>query len=403
MNLPIFQVDRHVSANRAAIDAALARVLDSAHFILGPEVEQLEAELAAYVRVPFCVAVANGTDALQLALRALEIGPGDEVITTPFSWISSAEAICLVGATPVFVDIDRRTFLLDVDAVSRKISARTRAVIAVSLFGQMPDLARLASVLDAAQCAGRAKIALIEDGAQSFGASREGHMSCGWPGSIGCTSFFPTKPLGCLGDGGAVFTDDKLIYDRLRMLRQHGKDAATGAHLIVGTNSRLDALQAAVLREVLRKFPDDRAARMHVAAKYNAEFKLNERLVVPELEPLITSAAHPPALGTTEHVYGVYTLRLADFSDGSPEPQLRDHIVAALKARGVGTAVYYPIGFFDQPVFQQLTLNAEDFPNTVSATHTVFSIPIGSHMTDAEIEFVTKAVQESVRSVMQQT
>ena len=238
------------------IEARLRRVFEHGQFILGPEVAELEAELAGYVGVRHAVTVASGTVSLEIALRALGIGPGDEVITVPFTWISTAEVILLVGAKPVFVDIARDTYNIAVDRVEEAITARTKAIIPVSLFGQMPDYDRLKVV------AARHGLAVIEDGAQSFGATQRGRRSCGVT-LIGSTSFYPAKPLGCYGDGGALFTSDDELAGRMRAIRTHG-GLRRHEHSLLGLNGRFDTLQAAVL---LAKWPH-----------FEAEVKARERL-----------------------------------------------------------------------------------------------------------------------------
>jgi UDP-2-acetamido-2-deoxy-ribo-hexuluronate aminotransferase len=343
----------------AAVDARLARVLAHGAFILGPEVAELEAELARFVGVEHAIAVKSGTMALELCLRALDVGPGDEVITTAFSWISAAEAIALVGATPIFVDIEPSTFLLDPGAVEAAITPRTRAIIPVSLFGQMPDLEAMNEL------GRRYGLPVIEDGAQSFGATRHGKRSCGVT-TLGVTSFFPTKPLGCYGDGGAVLTGDGALGRKVRTLRDHGAETR-GEHKEIGLNGRLDTLQAAVL---LAKLPhvEARAERRRLLAeRYGRAF--GGRLLVPATAP------------GNVHVYAQYTLRLRD----------RELAARALASAGIETAVHYRSALHQQPVFHDPKRTA--LPQAERAAREVLSLPIHAALRDEQQAAVIAAVQ----------
>ena len=242
------------------IDARMAQVLEHGRFIMGPEVGELEGLLADYVGVQHCVTVSSGTASLEIALRALGIGPGDEVITVPFSWISSAEVILLVGATPVFVDIDPATFNIDPELIEAAITDRTKAIIPVCLFGQLPDFGKIN------QIAAKYDLPVIEDAAQSFGATQRGARSCS-VGLIGSTSFFPAKPLGCYGDGGALFTDNDDLATAIRAIRTHG-GTKRHHHTLVGTNGRFDTLQAAVVLAKLPHFQAEVEARARIGARY---------------------------------------------------------------------------------------------------------------------------------------
>jgi UDP-2-acetamido-2-deoxy-ribo-hexuluronate aminotransferase len=355
--------------HRAAIDAAMAAVLEHGRFIMGPEVQQLEAALAEMVGGGrSCISCANGTDALQIALRALGIGPGDEVITTPFTWISSAEVIALVGATPVFADIDPQTYNLDPAAVAAAITPRTRAIIAVSLFGQMYDVAAIDAI------ARTHDLAVIEDAAQSLGATRSGVQSCA-VGHIATTSFFPAKPLGCYGDGGAIFTPDAALAAKLAAIRTHG-GTQRHHHTELGTNSRLDTLQAAVLLAKLPAFREHEiAARERVAARY-AEL-LAEVCTTPAVDP-----------GNT-HVFAQYTVRV-------PE---RDAVVAQLREQEVPVAVYYPICVHLQPIFAGLGYAAGSFPMAEAASAEVLSLPMHPYLTEADQQRVASALRSAVEAV----
>ena len=351
---------------RADIEARMAAVLDHGHFIMGPEIAELEKQLAAYAGVKHAITVASGTDSLEIALRALGIGPGDEVITVPFTWISSAEAILLVGAKPVFVDISPVDFNLDVAKLEAAITPRTRAIMPVSLFGQMPDfdaINRLAAARG---------LAVLEDGAQSCGATQNGRKSCA-VSTIGSTSFFPAKPLGCYGDGGALFTDDDLLAAKMKAIRTHGGEKRHH-HTLVGMNGRFDTLQAAVLLAKLPHFAQEVEARGRIGARYSALLK--EVCETPQVRP-----------GNT-HVYAQYTIRVAD----------RHRLGEQLKAAGIPTAVYYPKCLHEQPVFADLGHKWGDFPESEKASREVISLPMHPFISEAEQDRVVAAVTAAVKS-----
>jgi UDP-2-acetamido-2-deoxy-ribo-hexuluronate aminotransferase len=349
---------------RAEIDARLRRVLEHGQFILGPEVAELEEALARFVGVPHALTVASGTDSLEIALRALGIGPGDEVITVPFTWISTAEVIALVGARPVFVDIEPDTYNIAVDRVEAAITPRTRAILPVSLFGQMPDLVRLNAL------AARHGLPVIEDAAQSFGATQHGRRSGGVT-TIGSTSFFPAKPLGCYGEGGALFTHDAALAERMRAIRTHG-GLERNHHPWLGMNGRFDTLQAAVLLAKLPHFEWELAERARLAARYDAA--LAGVCVTPVVAP-----------GNT-HVYAQYTIRV-------PE---RDAVAARLRAAGIPTAVYYPRCLHEQPVFAGLGYRAGNFPVAEQASREVLSLPmhpfLSAHDQDRIVDELKRAL-----------
>ena len=287
---------------KSEIDERIQRVLTHGHFIMGPEVGELEQALAKYVRVKHCITVSSGTASLEIALRALGVGPGDEVITVPFTWISSAEVVGLVGARPVFVDIEPATYNINVDRIEAAITPRTKALLPISLFGQMPDYSRINEI------AARHNLPVIEDAAQSFGATQNGSWSCGVT-AIGSTSFFPAKPLGCYGDGGALFTNDDNLAEKMKQIRTHG-GLQRHHHPILGTNGRFDTLQASVLLAKLPHFAWEVQERARIGAHYSSA--LGARCVVPSVAP-----------GRT-HVYAQYTIRV-------PE---RDKVGERLKAMG---------------------------------------------------------------------
>lgn len=341
------------------IERRMRVVLEHAQFIMGPEVKELEQRLATRVGVAECVSVSSGTQALELSLRALGVGPGDEVITVAFSWISSAEVIALVGARPVFVDIEPRGFGMAPAQLARAFSARTRAVLPVSLYGQAPELEAIAAL------AAAHGVPVIEDAAQSFGAARHGRPSCALT-RLGCTSFFPTKPLGCYGDGGAIFTDDAPLAHKLRALRSHGSVDRQSFELL-GTNARLDTLQAAVLLAKLPHFDDDLRERRRLAQRYTAA--LAGRVDTPQVLP-----------GNT-HVFAQYTIRTPN----------RDQLAAALGARGLPSQVHYARCLHQQPVFAD---SATSLPESERAAGEVLSLPLFPGLASSDQDRVIEAIIE---------
>jgi UDP-2-acetamido-2-deoxy-ribo-hexuluronate aminotransferase len=348
------------SAYKAEIDRAMSAVLEHGQFIMGPEIRELESQLADYVGVRHCVSVGSGTMSLEIALRALGVGFGDEVITSSFSWISSAEVISLVGATPVFVDIDPLTFNMDHKLLESVVTERTKAIIPVSLFGQTPDLTAIS------QIAARFGIPVIEDGAQSFGAKWQDRKSCGST-LIGSTSFFPAKVLGCYGDGGALFTDDDELAEKMSAIRTHG-GIKRNDHRYVGTNGRLDTLQAAILLAKLPHLDDEIRRRRDIAHRYAAI-----------LEPYVRT---PIESDGAAHVFGQYTVRVPD----------RERVQRALTEVGVPFAVYYPRGIHEQPVYSGLGYREIDLPEVHRATREVLSLPIHPFMGDNEADFVASVI-----------
>jgi len=331
---------------------------------MGPEISELEKALADYVGVPHAITCASGTDSLEIALRALGIGPGDEVITVPFTWISSAESIALVGARPVFVDIDPLDYNLDVGKIANAITPRTKAIMPVSLFGQLPDMEGIN------QLASKNRIPVLEDAAQSFGATRHGKKSCA-VSSIGSTSFFPAKPLGGYGDGGALFTSDEGLAEKMRAIRTHG-GIQRHHHPHLGMNGRFDTLQAAILLPKLAHFPQEVEARGRIGARYSELLK--DVCVTPRIRP-----------GNT-HVYAQFTIQV---------PQ-RDQVAEKLKAKGIPTAVYYPKCLHEQPVFSGLGYRWGDFPESEKASREVLSLPMHPFLTEKEQDKIVEAVKEEL-------
>ena len=349
---------------KAEIDNRIQKVLEHAHFIMGPEITELESALAAYVGVRHAITVASGTDALEIALRALNIGPGDEVITVPFTWISTAEVIGLVGAKPVFIDIEPETYNINIDLIEPAITPRTKAIIPVSLFGQMPDYNRINAI------ASKYNLAVIEDAAQSFGATQNGRRSCGVT-LIGSTSFFPAKPLGCYGDGGALFTNDDQLAEKMRAIRTHG-GLKRHNHTLLGMNGRFDTVQAAVLLAKLPHFEWEVAQRARIGARYTE--LLRGVCGVPEV-----------AKGNT-HVYAQYTIRI----------QNRDKVAEFLKSQGIPTAVYYPKCLHEQPVFADLGYHWGDFPEAEKASREVLSLPMHPFLTESDQDRIVQSIKSAI-------
>lgn len=350
--------------HQAAINARIQRVLDHGQYIMGPEIGELEQALADFLGVRHALTVASGTDSLEIALRALGIGPGHEVITVPFTWISTAEVIALVGARPVFIDIEPVSFNLDVTQISAAITPRTKAIIPVSLFGQMPDFDTINRIADAHG------ITVIEDAAQSFGATRHGRKS-GAVTRIASTSFFPAKPLGCFGDGGALFTDDPELARTMAAIRNHG-GLQRHDHPLIGMNGRFDTIQAAVLLAKLPHFPAELEARARIGARYTEQ--LRGLCGVPEVVP-----------GNT-HVYAQYTIRV-------PDPE---HLARHLHAEGIPTARYYPKCLHLQPAFAFCGYRAGDFPVAEQASREVISLPMHPYLAEADQDRIIRAVRRAL-------
>lgn len=356
---------------KPSVDERIARVLDHGQYILGPEVTELERVLAAFTGTKHCVAASSGTDTLLIAMMALDIGPGDEVITSPFTFIATGEMIALLGATPVFVDIDPRTYNLDPASLDAAITPRTRAIMPVSLYGQCADFDAINSV------ACSHELPVIEDGAQSFGASYRGKRSCGLS-MVGSTSFFPSKPLGGYGDGGALFTNDDALAKTMREIRVHGQDRRYN-HPRLGVNGRLDSIQAAVLLAKMEIFEDEVESRIRLGARYtemlaDAFADRPGAIGLPYVEPSNTS------------VYAQYTIEVDD----------RDAFESRMKELGVPTAVHYPKPLHLQPVFENLGLREGRFPAAEAAARRVISLPMHPYLTEADQAKVVRAVRAAV-------
>jgi UDP-2-acetamido-2-deoxy-ribo-hexuluronate aminotransferase len=348
---------------RPEVDAALHAVLDSGMFIQGKEVGELECEVAGYLGVKNAVGCASGTDALQIAMMALGIGPGDEVITTPFTFVATAETIGILGAKPVYVDIDPVTMNINPALIAAAVTPRTKAIIPVHLYGCPADMDPILAVARAH------KIPVIEDAAQAMGASYRGRKVCSF-GAVGCISFFPSKNLGCFGDGGMVVTDDDALAASMRMIAAHGSKVRY-YHEILGLNSRLDTLQAAVLRVKLPHLAAYNAARRAAAASYGELLK-----GLP-----VTVPSAPPAM---EHIFHQYTLRVPG----------RDALASHLKEKGIPHAVYYPVPLHLQKAFAMSGGKPGDFPETEKAAADVISLPMHTELTGEHLRHITGAIRE---------
>jgi len=348
---------------KTQIDAGIQRVLDHGQYILGPEVAELEGKLAVYTGAKYCISVANGTDALQIALMALGVGPGDEVITPGFTYIATAETVALLRAKPVYVDIDARTYNLDPALLEAAITPRTKAIIPVSLYGQCADFDAINAI------AARHGIPVIEDAAQSFGASYKGRKSCNLS-TIACASFFPSKPLGCYGDGGAVFTSDEEMAKVIRQIARHGQDRRYH-HVRVGVNSRLDTIQAAILLPKLAVLDEEMAQRQEVAARYARLLNAEGITTTPYVEPYNTSA------------WAQYTVRVPN----------REVVQKRLTDAGVPTAVHYPIPLNKQPAVRDA---AASLPVGDAVAGEVMSLPMYPTLVEPLQQSVVSAVIRAV-------
>ncbi|SEO54195.1 DegT/DnrJ/EryC1/StrS family aminotransferase [Aquisalimonas asiatica] len=363
--IPMVDLKAQYDDLREELEQGFSEVLDNAQFILGPNVQALEEEVAAYLGASHAVSCGSGTDALHLALAALGVGPGDEVITTPFTFIATAEAICYVGATPVFVDIEGDTFNIDLNQVEAAIGPKTRAIMPVHLFGQpvnMPELMELAD---------RHGLLVVEDCAQSFGAPIDGRMT-GTFGAAGAYSFFPSKNLGGYGDGGLVATNDAATAEELRVLRNHGSRERYH-HNIIGYNSRLDEIQAMILRAKMRRIDRYNACRRRVAQSYREQLSGVPGVTIP----------HDAGYG--RHVYHQYTLLVHE----------RDRIMAALRSANIGCAVYYPVPLHRQPVFRDAYADVS-LPMAEKVSEYCMSLPIYPELSDRDIHRIAETVRHAV-------
>lgn len=354
------------AALRETINARIQTVLDHGQYIMGPEVKELEQRLAEWTGARHCITVASGTEALLISLMALGIKPGDEVITTPFTFVATAEMIVLLGATPVFVDAEPDTCNIDAAKIEPAITSRTRAIMPVSLYGQPADMDEINAI------AARHGVAVIEDAAQSLGAEYRGRKSCNLS-TIACASFFPSKPLGCYGDGGAIFTSDDGLASAMREIRTHGQERRYH-HTRIGVGGRMDTIQCAVVLGKLERFDWELAQRALVAEQYAALLApLEPRVQVPTVRPDRTC------------IHAQYTIRTP----------FRDALQAGLKTRGVPTAVHYPMPLHQQPAYKALFAGAS-FPVAERLSQEVMSLPMHADLDEATQAQIVTAVKQSL-------
>lgn len=365
--MEFIDLKKQYSKYKNDIDKAIQNVLSHGIYIMGPEIFELERQLSDYTGSKHCITAASGTHTLEIALRASGIGPGDEVITVPYTWISSAEVIGLVGAAPVFVDIDPDTYNIDPLKIEEAITPKTKAIIVVNLYGQMADFQAINAI------AGKYGLTVIEDAAQSFGAIQKGTKSCS-ASVIGSTSFFPAKVLGCYGDGGALFTNNSELASVMRAMRTHGAEVRHH-HTCLGMNARMDTIQAAILLAKLPYFNEELELRRIVGERYTELLK--DICITPSILP------------GNSHVYHQYTIRVPD----------RDILAKELKAKGIPTAVYYPKCVHLQPVFAYRGYNPGSFPISEAAAKEVLSLPMHPWLTEEEQIFIVDSVKEALVGV----
>ncbi len=355
------------------IDKAIADVINATAFINGPAVKEFQENLEKYLGVKHVIPCANGTDALQVSMMALGLKPGDEVITTDFTFIATAEVIALLGLTPVLVDVDPGTFNIDIDAVERAITSKTKAIVPVHLFGQCADMDALMALAD------KHELFIIEDACQAIGAdyisADSSSRKAGTIGHVGCTSFFPSKNLGCYGDGGAIFTNDDELAHQIRVVVNHGMTVRY-YHDFIGVNSRLDSIQAAILNVKLRKLDEYAAARNFAASFYDKAFSGNPKLRVPARFPNST------------HVFHQYTLVTRDID--------RAKLLEFLAARDIPAMIYYPVPLHMQKAYLDPRYREGDFPVTEALCQTVVSLPMHTELSEAQLKHITSSVLEFV-------
>lgn len=360
--IPIIDLQAQYESIRTEIDAAMARVIGSGTYILGPEVEGLEKEIAAFTSTKYAVGLNSGTDALLLSLKAYDIGPGDEVITTAFSFIATAEVIAFLGAKPVFVDIKEEDYNINVDLIEAKVTLRTKAIIPVHLYGQPAEMDKIMEI------ASRHKLKVIEDCAQALGAEYKSKR-VGSIGDIGCISFFPTKNLGAYGDGGMIVTNDEQAFNKIKRLHVHGAGEKY-VHDLLGVNSRLDALQAAILRVKLQSLDKWINRRNEIARIYNQKLTgLPLALPIPKKN--------------VRHVYNQFTIAT----------EKRNELQKFLKEKQIGTAIHYPISLPLQQAFSYLNYDKIEFPEAIKAAEGVLSIPAYPELTTAQMETIINTIK----------
>ncbi len=363
MKIPFIDLKTQYKTHKDEIDTEVLGVLESTQFILGPQVSKLEKDLATFVESKYAIVCSSGTDALLISLMALDIKAGDEVITTPFTFISTAEVIALVGATPIFVDIDEETYNIDANLIEKAITSKTKAIIPVSLYGQCSDMDKINKI------AKKHGLHVVEDGCQSLGATYNGKESCNLS-DIGCTSFFPSKPLGCYGDGGAVFTNDDILAKKIRTISNHGQEERY-KHKYIGINGRLDAIQAAILNVKMKYVRDEIRIRGEIGARYNQ--LLQDSNVIP-----------PKILEGNTSVFAQYSIR----------HEKRDDLISKLNQAGIPTAIHYPISLHQQEAFEYLGYKDGDFPVSEKISSQIMSLPMSPYLTKEQQDLVINTIKE---------
>lgn len=364
--MKFFDLKKQYQSIKKEIDRAIKNVLESGQFVGGMEVEKFEKYIAKFCGIKYAISVNSGTDALFLSLKALGIGPGDEVITTPFTFIATAEVIANLGAKPVFVDIDFGTFNIDSPKIKEKITKRTKAIIPVHLFGQMAEMKEIMKI------AKKYNLFVIEDAAQAIGAEYKGKKA-GTIGDIGCFSFFPSKNLGAYGDGGMIITNNKKLAEKIRLLRNHGSSPKNKyLNLILGTNSRLDAIQSAILRVKLKYLKNWIKKRQEIAKYYDQNLKGVGDIITPEI------------FSNRTHTFHQYTIRTKH----------RDELKKFLEKNGIPTMIYYPIPLHLQPCFKYLGYKKGDFPEAEKTSKEVLSLPIYPELSKKEQDFIIEKIKK---------
>ena len=379
MSMQFIDLKSQYKAIRQDVLARIEKVLEHGQYILGPEVAELEARLASFTGSRHCVTVASGTEAILIALMALDISPGDEVITSPFTFAATGEMIALLGAKPVFVDVDPRTCNIDASGIEARITGRTRAIMPVSLYGQVPDMDEINAI------GRRYGLPVIEDAAQSFGAVYKGRRSCALS-TFGATSFFPSKPLGCYGDGGALFTDDDRLAQVARELRVHGQSRRYW-HTRVGVGGRMDTLQCAVVLAKMARFEWELERRQQVGRRYHEQLSGPFPFKGPDRTAELGCQVLPWPEADRNSVFAQFTVLVHD----------RDQVQERLKKAGVPTAVHYPIPLNEQPAYARFCC-PECTPRSSQLGKQVMSLPFSADLTDADQDHVCRALVEAVRA-----
>lgn len=361
MKIPFIDLQSQYQSYKSEIDLAIQEVLDSSQYIMGPKVAEFEKNLSQFTGAKHAIGCSSGTDALLVALMAINIKPGDEIITSPFTFIASSEVVSFLGATPVFVDIEEDTYNIDASLIESKITTKTKVIMPVSLYGQTADMDKINEI------AKKHNLVVIEDAAQSFGATYKGKRSCNLS-DFGCTSFFPSKPLGCYGDGGALFTNDDELAEKARIILAHGSKERYN-HIVVGINGRLDAIQAAILNVKLSHFDKEIEKRAEIAQKY--------------IDLLSDKQIRKPVVKTNRtSVYAQFTLQSSN----------REEIIEKLKKNDIPTAIHYPRSLHLQKCFEYLNYSKGDFPVSEKASKEVFSLPMSPFLNDDQIEYITSLI-----------